>query len=226
MHYDVRSRPAALKHDPVKALAVPRPIGWVATLDAQGRPNLAPYSFFNLVSDRPPFVVFSSGGRKDSLRNVQATGEFTCSMATWDLREAMNMSSAPVAPGVDEFALAGLAPAASLRVKPPRVAAAPAAFECRLWKTLELPAPEATPEGRRGATYTLVIGEVVAVYVADEFVHDGVVDTAAMRPVARLGYMDYAVVSPDAMFTMNRPLATADGQGATLQPGPWDGVYR
>jgi flavin reductase (DIM6/NTAB) family NADH-FMN oxidoreductase RutF len=226
MHYDVRSRPAALKHDPVKALAVPRPIGWVATLDAEGRPNLAPYSFFNLVSDRPPFVVFSSGGRKDSLRNVEATGEFTCSMATWDLREAMNMSSAPVAPGVDEFALAGLAPAASLLVKPPRVAAAPAAFECRLWKTLELPAPARAPGGRQGVTYTLVIGEVVAVYVADQFVRDGVVDTAAMRPVARLGYMDYAVVTPEAMFTMNRPMATADGQGATLQPGPWDGVYR
>ncbi len=226
MHYDVRSRPAALKHDPVKALAVPRPIGWVATLDAQGRPNLAPYSFFNLVSERPPFVIFSSGGRKDSLRNVQATGEFTCSMATWDLREAMNMSSAPVAPGVDEFALAGLAPAASLLVKPPRVAAAPAAFECRLWKMLELPAAAPAPDGRPAAVYTLVIGEVVAVYVADQFVRDGVVDTGAMRPLARLGYMDYAVVTPEAMFTMNRPLATADGQGATLQPGPWDGVYR
>lgn len=226
MHYDVRARPAALKHDPFKALAAPRPIGWVATLDAQGRPNLAPYSFFNAISDQPPFVMFSSGGRKDTLRNVEATGEFTCSMATWNLREAMNMSSAPVAPGVDEFVLAGLSPAASMLVRPPRVAAAPAAFECRLWKTLALPAPIPAPVGRPAAGYTLVIGEVVAVYVADEFVRDGVVDTAAMRPVARLGYMDYAVVSPESMFTMNRPFATDDGQGATLQPGPWDGVYR
>jgi flavin reductase (DIM6/NTAB) family NADH-FMN oxidoreductase RutF len=222
MHYDVRQRPIELKHDPFKALAVPRPIGWVATLDAQGRANLAPYSFFNAISDRPPFVVFSSGGRKDSLHNIEATGEFTCSMATWDLREAMNMSSAAVAPGVDEFALAGLAPAASMLIKPPRVAAAPAAFECRLWKTLALPAPP----GRHDAGYTLVIGEVVAVYVADRFVRDGVVDTAAMRPLARLGYMDYAVITPESMFSMNRPLATGDGQGATLQPGPWDGVYR
>jgi flavin reductase (DIM6/NTAB) family NADH-FMN oxidoreductase RutF len=226
MHYDVRSRPAALKHDPFKALAVPRPIGWVATLDAAGRPNLAPYSFFNAISDRPPFVMFSSGGRKDSLRNVEVTGEFTCSMATWDLREAMNMTSAPVAPGVDEFALAGLAPAASMLVKPPRVAAAPAAFECRLWKTLALPGPAPARAGQPDAAYTLVIGEVVAVYVADEFVRDGRVDTAAMRPLARLGYMEYAVVSPESMFTLNRPLATADGQGATLQPGPWDGIYR
>jgi flavin reductase (DIM6/NTAB) family NADH-FMN oxidoreductase RutF len=226
MHYDVQARPAALKHDPFKALAVPRPIGWVATLDAQGRPNLAPYSFFNAISDRPPFVMFSSAGRKDSLRNIEVTGEFTCSMATWDLREAMNMTSAPVAPGVDEFALAGLAPAASMRVKPPRVAAAPAAFECRLWKTLALPAPASARMDQPDAAYTLVIGEVVAVYIADEFVRDGRVDTAAMRPLARLGYMEYAVVSPESLFTMNRPLATADGQGATLKPGPWDGVYR
>jgi flavin reductase (DIM6/NTAB) family NADH-FMN oxidoreductase RutF len=221
MHYDVRTRPAALRHDPFKALAVPRPIGWVATLDAEGRPNLAPYSFFNAIGDRPPLVMFSSAGRKDSLRNVEATGEFTCSLATWALRDAMNMTSAPVAAGVDEFALAGLAPAPSLRVKPPRVAAAPAAFECRLWKTLDLPGPEDRPE----ACYTLVIGEVVAVYVADEFVREGRVDTAAMRPIARMGYMDYAVVAPEAVFTMNRPLAGADGRSATV-PAGWDGVYR
>lgn len=222
MHYDVQNRPATLRHDPFKALAVPRPIGWVASLDAQGRPNLAPYSFFNAISDRPPFVMFSSGGRKDTLHNIEATGEFTCSIASWDLREAMNMSSAAVAPGVDEFALAGLAAAPSLLVKPPRVAAAPAAFECRLWKTLELPAPAGKPD----AGYTLVIGAVVAVYIADEFVRDGLVDTAAMRPLARLGYMDYAVVSAESMFSMNRPIATGDGQGATLQPGSWDGIYR
>lgn len=221
MHYDVRSRPAALTHDPFKALAVPRPIGWVATLDAVGRPNLAPYSFFNAIGDRPPLVMFSSGGRKDTLRNVEATGEFTCSLATYELREAMNLSSAPVAAGVDEFALAGLAPASSMRVKPPRVAAAPAAFECRLWKTLDLPGPPEQP----AACYTLVIGEVLAVYVADEFVREGRVDTAAMRPLARMGYMDYAVIAPEAVFTMNRPLATADGRSATL-PAAWDGVYR
>lgn len=221
MHYEVHARPAALRHDPFKALAVPRPIGWVATLDAQGRPNLAPYSFFNAIGDRPPLVMFSSGGRKDSLRNVEATGEFTCSLATYDLRDAMNMSSAPVAAGVDEFALAGLAPAPSLRVKPPRVAASPAAFECRLWKTLDLPGPPEQPE----ACYTLVIGEVLAVYVADEFVREGRVDTAAMRPIARMGYMDYAVVTPEQTFTLNRPLASEDGRSVTLAQA-WDGIYR
>ncbi len=225
MHYPTSARAPGLKFDPFKALAVPRPIGWIASVDRDGVPNLAPYSFFNAISDRPPMVMFSSGGRKDSLRNIEATGEFTCSIANWDLREAMNLSSAPVAPGVDEFALAGLAPAASMLVKPPRVAAAPAAFECRLWKTIALPAQPGR-DGAPGEGYTLVIGEVVAVYIADAFIEDGIVQTGKMRPLARLGYMDYAVVSPESMFTLNRPTASADGQSASVQAGPWDGVYR
>ncbi len=223
MHYDTtQPRPPGLRHDPFKALAVPRPIGWVSTLNASGQPNLAPYSFFNAVSDRPPFVMFSSAGRKDTLRNIEATGEFTCSIANWDLREAMNMSSAPVAHGVDEFALAGLEAAASLRVKPPRVARAPAAFECRLWRTVPLPARPGHEEGH----HVLVIGEVLALYVDDAYIRDGLVDTGAIKPLARLGYMDYAVVTAENMFTLNRPMASADGQSASVLPGPWDGVYR
>ena len=222
MHYPTSARAPGMAHDPFKALAVPRPIGWIASVDAQGRPNLAPYSFFNAISDRPPMVMFSSGGSKDSLRNILATGEFTCSIANQALTDAMNLSSAPVAPGVDEFSLAGLEAAPSMLVKPPRVAAAPAAFECRLWKTIDLP----VPAGRTPVGYTMVIGEVVAVYIDDRYIKDGIVDTGAMRPLARLGYMDYAVVSPESMFTLNRPTASADGQRAELQPGPWDGVYR
>ena len=229
MHYPTSARAPGLPFDPFKALAVPRPIGWIASLDAQGRPNLAPYSFFNAISDRPPMVMFSSSGRKDSLRNILETREFTCSIAHWDLREAMNLSSAPVAPGVDEFALAGLTPAASLLIKPPRVAQAPAAFECRLWQTLDLPAPPARPGAQAAAGaegYTLVIGEVVAVYIDDAYLEGGVVQTGRMRPLARLGYMDYAVVTPETLFTMNRPLASDDGLTAQVQPGPWDGIYR
>ena len=222
MNYQSGARPSNLKHDPFKALVAPRPVGWVATLDREGRPNLAPYSFFNAVSDRPPFVMFSSCGRKDTLRNIEATGEFTCSMASWDQRDAMNMSSAAVAPGVDEFALAGLAPAPSHWVKPPRVAGAPAALECRLWKTVELPAPPGRPE----SGCTVVFGEVVGVYIDDAFVHDGLVDTGAMRPLARMGYMEYAVVTPETVFALNRPIASGDGQTASLVPGPWDGTYR
>ncbi|WP_088287133.1 flavin reductase family protein [Ideonella sp. A 288] len=222
MHYDPRHRPPELRHDPFKALVVPRPVGWVATLDREGRANLAPYSFFNAVNERPPMVMFSSGGGKDSLRNIEATGEFTCSMACFDQREAMNMSSASVAPGVDEFVLAGLVPAPSRFVAPPRVAGAPAAFECRLWQTLQMPAPE----GRAETGNTVIFGLVVGVYIDDAFIRDGLVDTGAMRPLARLGYMDYSAVSPESVFTMNRPVASDDRQSATLQPGPWDGVYR
>lgn len=222
MHYDALRRDHGLQHDPFKALAVPRPIGWVSTVDAQGRANLAPYSFFNAISDRPPMVMFSSGGRKDSLRNILVSGEFTCSLATWDLREEMNLSSAPVAPGVDEFELAGLAKGVSRFVKPPRVARSPAAFECRLWQTLDLPAGSDS----RSTGYTLVIGQVVGIYIDDAFIRDGVVRTGDMRPIARMGYMDYAAVTPDTVFTLNRPVASADGQSAQVQPGPWDGVYR
>ncbi|MFO1326765.1 MAG: flavin reductase family protein [Rubrivivax sp.] len=216
MHYDHASRPAALKHDPFKALVVPRPIGWIGSVDAEGRPNLAPYSFFNGVADRPPMVMFSSAGEKDSLRNVRATGEFTCSICGWAQREAMNLSSAPLAPGVDEFAAAGLQTAPSLRVKAPRVAGAPAALECRLWQTLDLP----------GGRYTVVIGEVVAIYIDDAYVRDGLVDTGAMRVVSRLGYMDYGVLEPADVFTMQRPLSSDDGQRVTPPPAQWDGQYR
>ena len=184
MHYDANTRDHGLAHDPFKALVAPRPIGWIATLGPDGVPNLAPYSFFNAVSDRPPFVMFSSAGHKDSLRNVLATGEFSCSMANWDLRDAMNLSSAAVAPGVDEFALAGLSAAASRFIKAPRVAQAPAALECRLWKTLEL------PSAGTSTTYTLVFGQVVGIYIDDRYIALGQVQTAMMRPIARMGYMD------------------------------------
>lgn len=222
MHYDATGRNHGLRHDPFKALVGPRPIGWVSTLGPDGIANLAPYSFFNAVSDRPPMLMFSSAGTKDSLRNLEQSGEFTCSLASWDLREAMNMSSAAVAPQVDEFQLAGLTPAASVFVKPPRVAEAPAAFECRVWKTLPLPAPP----GDKSPGYTVVFGSVVGIYIDDAFIHDGMVRTAQMRPIARLGYMDYSVVTPETMFTLNRPIASEDGMSADLVPGPWDGVYR
>lgn len=226
MHYPTSSRAPGLKFDPFKALAVPRPIGWISSVNAAGVRNLAPYSFFNAVSDRPPMVMFSSGGHKDTLRNVLDTGEFTCSIAHWDLRESMNLSSAPVSPGVDEFTLAGLEAAPSLCVRPPRVARAPAAFECRLWQTLALPAPPARAGGPAVEGYTMVIGEVVAIYIDDQYIEDGLVMTAKMRPLARLGYMDFSVLTPETLFTLNRPLASADGETAQVEPGPWDGVYR
>ena len=227
MHYPTTERAPGLRFDPFKALLVPRPIGWIATVDVEGRPNLAPYSFFNGVSDRPPMVMFSCAGAKDTLRNVQHTAEFTCSMATWALRDAMNLSSAPVAPGVNEFSLAGLDAAPSMLVRPPRVAQSPAAFECKVWQIAPLRAPAPRPGATAPAQgYTLVIGEVVAVYIDDAFVSDGIVQTARMQPLARLGYMDYSAVSAEACFAMDRPEATADGRSAKMPTGPWDGIYR
>jgi flavin reductase (DIM6/NTAB) family NADH-FMN oxidoreductase RutF len=132
----------------------------------------------------------------------------------------MNLSSAAVAHDISEYTLAGLATAPSLVVAPPRVAASPAALECRLWNTTELPGVD----GKPGTT--VVFGHVVAIYVDERVVKDGLVDTAAMRPLARMGYMDYAVVTAETTFTLNRPRVSDDRRSATVAPGPWDGAYR
>ena len=203
MFYETRENKHGLRHDPFKALAVPRPVGWISTVDKTGVCNIAPYSFFNAIGERPHYVMFSSAGPKDSLLNVEETGEFVCSLATYDLRFNMNMTAASVPRGVDEFPIGDLTAAASRLVKPPRVKESPAAFECKHWKTIDL--PPTSPGGK--STYSIVIGEVVGIYIDDRFVRDGRVDTGAMRPIARLGYMDYAVVTPETVFSIERPTA-------------------
>jgi len=190
-----------LPHDPFKAIVAPRPIGWVATVDAEGRPNLAPYSFFNAISSFPPMVFFNSEGRKDSINNAEATGEFTCSLVSADLARAMNATSAPVAHGVNEFTLAGLSMAPSSRVKPPRVAEAIAALECKVTQIIQL----AGIDGAKLDSW-MVLGEVVGVHIDDRFLKGGIFDTAAARPIARCGYRgDYAEVT--SLFEMIRPTA-------------------
>jgi len=189
--------------DPFKSLVVPRPIGWITSQDLEGRVNLAPFSFFNAVAEDPPMVVFAPSGRKpdrpmkDSRANIEATGEFVCNLATWDLREVMNATSAVHPAGVDEMRESGLTPAPSRLVRPPRVAESPVHLECRLWKVVDLPSWD--PEEPNG----LVIGEVVGIHIADELIKNGRVDIVAARPIARLGYSEYAVV--DAKFSMRRP---------------------
>ena len=223
MFYDSIENKHGLKHDPFKALIVPRPIGWISTISNAGIANIAPYSFFNAVAERPHYVVFGSAGLKDSLTNINENGEFVCSLASYELRHEMNTTSAAVPPGVDEFPLAGLTAAASRLVKPPRVKDAPAAFECKLWKTIDL--PPAAPNQRSG--YTMVIGMVVGIHIDDRFIKDGIVDTGAMRPIARLGYMDYGVINPENVFTINRPEVGTDGRVVNAKPeGKWDGKYR
>ena len=222
MYYDTADNNHGLRFNPFKALVVPRPIGWISTVGRDGAHNLAPYSFFNAVSDRPPVVMFSSSGHKDTVAHIEETGEFTCSLATWDLRNHMNVSSAPVARGVDESELAGLTLAPSRLVRPGRVAESPAALECRHWKTVELPGVP----GDEAHGHYIVFGRVVGVYIDDAYIRDGIVDTVGMRPLARLGYMEYAVLSPETTFTLNRPRVGADGRSAAVDEAPWDGVYR
>ena len=195
MFYDAVSNTHGLDQDPFMALISPRPIGWISTLDSDGVVNLAPYSFFNAVSTNPHFVMFSSGGRKDSQRNAEETGEFVCSLATFELRDAMNRTSRHVEPYVDEMALAGLSPAPSNIVAPPRVAESPVAFECKYWRTIELPGAEGEP-----GNHAIVLGHVVGIHIDDAALIDGRVDITKLRPIARLGYQDYAVI--DQVFEL------------------------
>jgi flavin reductase (DIM6/NTAB) family NADH-FMN oxidoreductase RutF len=141
MFYDTRKKnDHGLPHDPFKAIVAPRPIGWITSMSAKGEINLAPYSWFNGVSSRPPMVMFSSEERKDSLAFVEETKEFVCNFASYDLREQVNRTSAPFPRGVNEMEKAGLAPAPSRLVKPPRVAASPCALECKWVQTVSIPA--------------------------------------------------------------------------------------
>jgi len=179
-----------LPRDPFKALIAPRPIGWFTTLNADGQLNLAPYSYFNAVGDDPPVVMFSGGGRddawhKDSVKNAETSGEFVHNLVTWDLREQMNATSA-------EIELA-----ASRLVRPPRVKGAPAALECRYLRTVEI-----AQNGPKGPN-RVVFGEVVGIHIDDGIIVNGRVDLSLIRPLARLGYAQYAVV--DTIFRMLRP---------------------
>ena len=192
---------SALSPNPFKACVVPRPIGWISTVDASGNRNLAPFSFFNAISDLPPMVMFcangehADGGEKDSVKNARETGEFVVNLATWGLRQAVNASSAEVGRGIDEFELAGLTAAPSRLVRPPRVAESPISLECRVADIYELPC-----DGEIGR---MVMGRVLGMHIADEAIVDGRVSAAKLQPIARLGYREYSVLGE--IFKMTRP---------------------
>jgi len=192
-----------LPRDPFKACVVPRPIGWISTIDSAGRANLAPFSFFNAISENPPMVMYcangshTDGGEKDSVRNARETGEFVVNLATWDLRDAVNESSRMAGRGVDEFELAGVTHAACLLVRPPRVAQSPISLECRVTQILELPA------GGPGGIGRMVMGRVLGIHIADDVLAGGRVAIGRLKPLSRLGYAEYAIT--DATFQMTRP---------------------
>ena len=190
-----------LPHDPFNAIVGPRPIGWISSHNAAGALNLAPYSFFNAFNYTPPIVGFASIGYKDTLRNIEETGEFVWNLATRPLAEAMNQSCAAVPPDVSEFELAGLTPAASRVISVPRVLESPVAFECRRTQIVQLQGID----GVKVPTW-LVLGEVVAVHIAKNLLKDGVYDTAAAGHILRGGGpADYFTVGPEQLFRMRRP---------------------
>jgi len=201
MFYDPVKNDHGLPYNPIKALAAPRPIGWISTMSRDGVGNLAPFSFFNLLCYNPPFIMISAGSRpdgsrKDTVRNAEETGELVFNMATWDTREQMSETSWIEEAGIDELAAVGLTPAPSRLVRPVRVAESPAQLECLYHQTVTLPGFE--PQ----SVHHMILAKVIGVHIADEAIVDGKVDLAGIRPIARLGYMDYTVV--DSTFSMKK----------------------
>jgi flavin reductase (DIM6/NTAB) family NADH-FMN oxidoreductase RutF len=205
MHYDPRIdlKPAPLRYNPLNALVAPRPIGWITTIDRDGRLNLAPFSYFNAFSSDPPIVGFApnahaNGGNKDTLRNVEAVPEFTASIVSADLARPMNETSRPLPYGENELVAASLTAVASKYVRTPRVGEARAALECRVFEIITLPA------GKDGRGSHLVLGEVIGVYIDDALIgSNGRIDSIALGQVARLGYNDYTNVA--SVYEMRRP---------------------
>jgi flavin reductase (DIM6/NTAB) family NADH-FMN oxidoreductase RutF len=218
MFYEPLKNDHGLPFNPFKACVVPRPIGWITTQSHDGIVNLSPFSISNQVAYDPPFVFFSGSGfdvpegaeprRKDSTVNAENTGEFVWNMATYDLREQVNISSSPVPPEVDELALAGLTPAPCRFVKPPRVAESPVSMECRYHCTVTLPGRVAK------SVHHLVIGQVIGIHIADWALTGGRVDWKKIKPLARLGYLDYTYVNH--VFEMTPPMR--DGRGMIGEP--------
>ena len=198
MIYSATRDDLGFAHDPFKAIVAPRPIGWITALSARGEVNLSPYSFFNAISSRPNIVMFSSENKKDAVAFIEETGEFTCSLVTRALAQPMNLTSAPLPRGENEYAHAGLEMAPSRFVKPPRVAGTPAALECKLLSIQQLHDLDGQAVPR-----WMVLGQVVGTFIDDAYVKDGRFDTAGANPIARCGYADYAEVT--SLFSITRP---------------------
>jgi flavin reductase (DIM6/NTAB) family NADH-FMN oxidoreductase RutF len=191
-----------LAFNPLKAIVSPRPIGWISSIGANGIHNLAPYSFFNAVSETPPMVAFSGSpgtqGDKDTVKNIEETGDFVVNIVSSSLMNAMNITSASLPRDISEFDQAQLTPKPSRLVSSPHVAESPCYLECKLWKIIDL--PQASDESKS----RLVIGEVVGIGIDDAIITpEGKIDVAKYQPAARLGYKDYAII--DKVFELDRP---------------------
>ena len=198
MFYDVRKKNHNLPHDPFKAIVAPRPIGWISTLAANGDFNLAPYSFFNAVSDNPHIVMFSSVGWKDSATNAQQTGEFVCNYVGEINEIQMNATSVHAPSNINEAEYVGIELVQSTMVKPPRVKDVWAALECKVTQLLE-------PQDANGIASgnIIVFGEVVGIHIRDDAIVNGLFDIEITKPVTRGGYMDFG--RSGEKFQMPRP---------------------
>lgn len=195
---------AGLTHNPFKAIVSPRPIGWITSFSNDKSLNLAPYSFFNAICEQPAMVMFSSSPKKetlsekDSLLNIVETEEFVVNIVSYSLKSEMNISSRNYPRGVSEIEKAGLEIAESHTVSAPRIKSAPAALECRLWKTIQLPKKDDL------SRTTVIFGTVTGIHINKKFIKDGKIDVTLYQPMARLGYMDYAHITET--FSMERPI--------------------
>ena len=192
--------------DPFKGVVVPRPIGWISSMNGAGQVNLAPYSFFNGVQSRPRIVNFCSETEKDAAAFAIESGEFAWSMATWDLREKMNLTSEGLPRGQSEFEFARLAMAPCRLVKAPRVADSPAAMECKVTQVLRVKDAEGRETGG-----VVVYGQVIGMHIDERFMKNGRFDLAAVKPIARCGYDEYTVV--EKVFAMTRPAGGGNAAG-------------
>ena len=214
MFYETEKNDHGLARPPFKSIAVPRPIGWISTLDENGNANLAPYSQFTNLTFDPPYILISvnqtmAGERKDTTNNIERTGEFVHNMVTYDLMDKMNTSAAAFPPEVDEFEAAGLTKAESVLVKPYRVAESPVQLECKYVQTIRLPGTSSV------GTADIIIGKVVGVHIKDEFIlADGKLDMLKIRPLARMGYSDYTYV--DKIITIEPSAAAGDDADRSL----------
>ena len=206
MFFEPKNRDkSVLPHDPFKALIAPRPVGWISSMDREGRVNLAPYSFFNAFSGAPPLVGFCSEGEKDSMSFARDSGEFVWNMATYDLRWQMSESSAPLERGQSEFSHTGLTMAPSQLVRAPRVKESPAQLECKVTQIIQLNDMNGDLTSR-----FLVMGQVIGIHIDDDCIENGIVQITRMKPIARCGYQDYSVL--DQVFSIKRPAGAGNNE--------------
>lgn len=203
MFYETADPHHGLSFNPFKSCVIPRPIAWITSVNLEGKLNLAPFSYFNALCDAPPMVMFSvsskksDGTEKDTLRNIEETKEFVINIATLELKDAMNLSSKSFPYGVNEIEECYLETLPSRLVKPPRIKASPIHLECRYYQSVQLPVLDDKHTNR------MIIGQVVGIHIDDNIIVDGKVDITQIKPLARLGYREYAVI--DHKFVMEKP---------------------